>query len=250
MKKRPPSSLLTALLLTTLLSPTTAETILYSHTTPALHILKTDPNQTCPVRADGLTSTSFPWTHNPTCLYARLPSTFNTNNTSAKKEREKEIFCVYTNSLFANGRGISFITTPEVATHFTADSFSHADQEERGGGLWETRETTDRGIGSFTKEKRVEAGESFMVKHPVLLISRDLLHADAREERHVLLERAMKQLPTKTERVVRGLAKSRGGDELDDVVQTNAVGMRIGPGEGSGHLGVVPEVAVSCFHLI
>jgi hypothetical protein len=243
MKKRPPFSPLTALLLTTLLVPTTAETILYSHTTPALHILKTDPNQACPVRADGLTSTSFPWTHNPTCLYARLPSTFNTNNTGAKKE--KEIFCVYTNSLFANGRGISFITTPEVATHFTADGFSHADQEERGGGLWETRETTDRGIGSFTKEKRVEAGESLMVKHPVLLISRDLLHADAREERHVLLERAMKQLPAKTERVVRGLAKSRGGDELDDVVQTNAVGMRIGPGEGSGHLGVVPEVAVS-----
>lgn len=154
----------------------------------------------------------------------------------------KETYCVYTNSRFANGRGISIITTPEVATSYVAESYSHEDQEDRGQEIYVMRESSAHGIGTFAKES-VKAGDTVMAKHPVLLITRGMLHGGAREERHRLLELAVQQLPEKTTQSLLMLAKSRGGHDLDDIMQTNAIGMRLL--NGAAHLGLVPEVAVS-----
>lgn len=45
-----------------------------------------------------------------------------------------------------------------------------------------------------------------------------------------------------TQTQIRALAKSRGGDEIDDIIQTNSITQSCG--EGVRHLAVVPEVAV------
>jgi hypothetical protein len=209
--------------------------VLYGHSTPVKDILKLPREQTCPVFLNELTSTSFPWTFNPTCVDA-IPDGGDGSS--------KETFCVYSNNRFANNRGISIITTPEVATDYLLESFSHEDQEDRGQEVYEARETEGRGVALFAKEK-VEAGQTVILRHPVLIISRSLLHGRARAERHRLLELAIKQLPEKTTKEFLGLAKSRGGFELDDVVQTNAMGMRLGEADTVGHLGVVPEASVS-----
>jgi hypothetical protein len=229
------SSLLTSIFLYFPFASVTATLVLYGHSTPVQDLLKLPREQTCPVFTNELTSTSFPWTYNPPCIVAVLPD---------GDESSKETFCVYTNGRFANNRGISIITTPDVATPYLLESFSHEDQEDRGEELYEARESAGRGVGLFTKEK-VKAGQTVILKHPVVIISRGLLHGRAREERHRLLELAVKQLPEKTTKEFLGLAKSRGGFELDDIVQTNAMGMRLGEADQVGHLGVVPEASVS-----
>jgi hypothetical protein len=202
--------------------------VLYGHSNSVKNILELSPNQECPVTVDGLTSTSFPWTHQPTCLEVELSGSSS-----------QETFCVYTSSRFANGRGISFITTPEVATAYLLESFSNEDQEDRGRLPYEARESGDRGIGLFATRK-LRAGEALTAKHPVLLVARELLYNVTREQRQRLLEISIKQLPQKTTDLVMGLAKSRGGNVYDDIVQTNAKGMRLGQ---ASHLGVVPETA-------
>lgn len=229
------SRLLTSVLLYSPFASVTAVQVLYGHSTAVQNALKLPREQTCPVFRNELTSTSFPWTYNPTCFDAALPGTDGAS---------KETFCVYSNGRFANNRGISIITTPSVATEYLLESYSHEYQEDDGEELYEAREIEGRGIGLFAKEK-VKAGQTVILRHPVVIISRDLLHGRAREERHRLLELAIKQLPEKTTKKFMGLAKSRGGFELDDLVQTNAMGMRLGDADTVGHLGVVPEASVS-----
>lgn len=146
---------------------------------------------------------------------------------------------MYTSSRFANGRGISLVTTPEVATSYLLESFSNEDQEDRGQEAYQARQTNDRGIGLFAT-KKLQAGESLAIKHPVLLVARDLLRNVTREQRQRLLEIAIKQLPQKTTDLVLALATSRGGNVYDDIVQTNSKGMSLGH---VSHLGVVPETA-------
>jgi hypothetical protein len=226
------SALLTSLFFSTFQFTVAEVVYLYGHSEPVLHLTQLSPKQVCPVNTDGITSTSFPWTHNPTCIDVKVPS-----NVASPKET----FCVYTNSLFAGGRGISLITTPEVATSYVLESFSHEDQEDRGELPYEARATTNRGIGLFAKQE-IAAGDSLMVKHPVLIMAKYLVDERLRKEREGLLKIAVGQLPEKTTRAFRNLAKSMGGDVLDDVVHTNSIGMKIGG--DVPHLGVVPEAAV------
>jgi hypothetical protein len=221
------------LLLLRFTSVTAEHFVLYGHCEPVPDILTFPRDQVCPRVQDGITSTSFPWTHNPTCI-----------NTKVRQGSglKKETLCVYSNSRFAHGRGISLITTPEVATEYVLESFSHEDQEDRGNLLYEARQTEDRGMGLFAT-KQIRAGDSIMVKHPVLIIARDAWESP-REDRHRLLEIAVQQLPEKTTKRFLDLAKSRGGFKLDDIVQTNSKRTRLGEIE---HLAIVPEAAVSTY---
>ncbi|KAF2743525.1 SET domain-containing protein [Sporormia fimetaria CBS 119925] len=223
--------ILAAAILSSRWASVTAIDVLYGHSNRVQNILELPLHQTCPVVSNGLTSTSFPWTHNPTCVQASMPD-----------GETRETFCVYTNSRFANGRGISIVTTPEVATSYLLESFSHEDQEDHGQELYESRVTKERGTALFST-KSVKAGDSLILKHPNVIVTRNILHPFAREERHRLLDLAVAQLPEKTTKTILGLAKSRGGFPLDDIVQTNAMGMRLGEVDGVGHLGVVPEAS-------
>lgn len=227
-------ALVRTLLLLSALPSTLATIVLYGHSSPIPSPLTLPRDQSCPRIADGFTSTSFPWTHAPTCLDA-----FPSENATTK-----QTFCVYTSARFAGDRGISFVTTPEVATAYLLESFSHEDQEDRGDEVWEVKEAgKGKGKGVFIKLdwRRVDEGDSVMMKHPVLIVSKEVLHPKAREERHRLLELAVKQLSELTRDRVMGLAKSRGGHELDDLLQTNA--MSIGALGGVPHLALLPETA-------
>ena len=241
-------------------------TILYGHSEPTKNVLQLPQNQECPVFVDDLTSTSFPWTWEPTCIEIVLPS-FNaspktTELRASKKGEKKETFCVYTSTHFANGRGISMVTTPAVATSYVLESFSRDFQDDaalRNGGqmAYETKGTAGKGTGLFAT-RIIKAGDEIMEKHPTLLIHRALIAEGLLKERVGLLRIAIRQLPEETAKRFRALAKSRGGDEIDDIVATNGMGIRLGEGQGwekkgtkgvvaSGerHLGVVSEAAVS-----
>ncbi|KAF2189040.1 SET domain-containing protein, partial [Zopfia rhizophila CBS 207.26] len=179
---------------------------------------------------NGVPCKSFSWTHDPTCF---MP-VFHKNKSYVAE------FCVYTNAVFANGRGISLITTPEVVASFSASYPSMEYKEHENQALYESRQTGDRGVGLFANQP-ITAGSTYMRNAPVLVIARDALSSLSRTERHILLTKAIKQLPKGTQDLFMNLAKSRGGHEIDDIVQTNSKGLR--SPDHVGHLGVVPEAA-------
>ena len=58
----------------------------------------------------------------------------------------------------------------------------------------------------------------------------------------MLLRKAVLQLPVQTQTQIRALAGGRGGDEIDDIIQTNSITQSCD--QGARHLAVVHEVAV------
>jgi hypothetical protein len=202
-------------------------------------LLTHPPSNTCLVAQDGLTIDTFPWTHNPTCVQAVLP-----NGVGSGQHQD---FCVYTNAVFASGRGVSIITTPEIAASLTAESFVQYEEELDGPVLYEERETDGRGIGLFANQD-IEAGTTLIMKHPVLFVAREALSTPSKTRRQLLLGKAVEQLPERTRTMFLNLAKSRGGPEINDIIQTNSMGMKFE--DGTGHLGVVPEAAVSYCHVV
>lgn len=155
---------------------------------------------------------------------------------------------MYTNSLFGYGRGVSLVTRPEIVARMTAEPYydeeGRVDEEEDRGRRYETVETEERGLG-VVATKDITAGDVYMTRTPVLLIAQGALSGDSREVRHQMLRKAISQLPSKTQDLFMGLSKTRGGDVVNDILQTNSVRMLF---EGQAHLGVVPEAAVSCFY--
>ncbi|KAF2735788.1 hypothetical protein EJ04DRAFT_434374 [Polyplosphaeria fusca] len=187
--------------------------------------------QVCRISRDGVSTSSFPLTHNPSCVRAPLPNGTDTI---------MEDFCVYTNSFFSNGRGISLITTPEVFSDMTAEVYydeeSRVNNEDH---LYVERQTAGRGTGLFAQRSFI-AGETYMVKTPVLLIARAALEVVPREDGTTLLRQAVNQLPVYTQELLMNLAKSKGSDEINDMVQTNSMRLDFA---GVKYLGVIPEAA-------
>jgi hypothetical protein len=226
--------------------------LLYSHivlvaaelfetaSSPTIQELLTHPPlNICQVAQDGLTFDTFPWTHNPTCVQAVLP-----NGVGSGQHQD---FCVYTNAVFASGRGISIITTPEIAASLTAESFAPYEEELDGLVLYEERETDGRGIGLFAKQD-IEAGTTLILKHPVLIVAREALSTPSKTRRQLLLRKAVEQLPARTRAMFLDLAKSMGGPEINDIIQTNSMGIDFE--DGSRHLGVIPEASVRFCHVV
>jgi hypothetical protein len=201
---------------------------------------------TCPVAQDGYTYNTFPWTHNPTCADVVVPT----------EEGDVEVhqtFCAYTNVDYNNGRGISFVVSPEVAASVTFETFGMAVGGLEGQigeemGMWEVKDTEDRGKGLFAKKDigAIFAGESLIVKSPVLFISKQLVDTPSTTPKELVLDLAIEQLPEKTKALVKGLAKSWGGPEALDIVKTNGLEVQWPwVDEVPQLVSITPEVAVS-----
>ncbi|KAF2468943.1 SET domain-containing protein, partial [Lindgomyces ingoldianus] len=105
--------------------------------------------------------------------------------------------------------------------------------------LYEARQTLDRGIGLFAKTS-ITAGSAFMFNSPVVVVARGALSGLSHADRDRVFSKAIQQLPKDTRKLFLDLARSRRGNKIDDIFQTNSMGMELG---GVRHLGVVPEAA-------
>lgn len=226
---------------------TTAE-LFYTALSPAIHdgLVNAAPT-TCPVAQDGYTYNTFPWTHKPTCVNVVLP------NEKEEGLGVHQTFCAYTNADYNNGRGISFIVSPEVAASITTETYGMAVGGAEGEigeemGMWEVKNTQDKGKGLFARKDigAIFAGESLIIKSPVLFISKQLLATPSTTRRELVLSRAVNQLPAKAKKAVKNLAKSWGGSEAFDVVKTNGIEIKWPwVDEVPQLLAVTPEIAVS-----
>jgi hypothetical protein len=202
---------------------------------------------TCPVAQDGYTYNTFPWTHSPTCVNVVLPAA------DGAGLGVHQTFCAYSNANYNGGRGISFVVSPEVAASITFESFGMAVGGLEGQigeemGMWEVKDTEDRGKGLFARKDlaAIFAGESVIIKTPALFVSRQLLETPSTGRRELVLSRALEQLPEKTRKMVKDLARSWGGSEALDIVKTNGVDVQWPwVDEVPQLLAVTPEVAVS-----
>lgn len=212
------------------------------------------PPTTCPVLQDGATTNTFPWTHNPTCVDAVLPS----RDAAQQHTGTHRQFCVYTNAAFNSGRGLSLVTTPETAAELTFEVFApYFNDTVNVHAPWEVRDAEGKGKGLFAT-REVAAGDTLILKSPVLFVSKEVLGTPSRARRNALLRTAVEQLPEERRKLVMGLSVGgRGGTEdvgdvvedlIRDIVEGNGIGMRVG--DGSAHLMVVPEAAVSAVLLL
>jgi hypothetical protein len=162
-----------------------------------------------------------PWTHEPVCTKV-LPSTGS-------------YLCVYTNSIFRKGRGISIFTTSQIANTFAALLPFHGPLSESvnpSNGPWYTKHLARKGTGMLASYE-LHRGDLITYYTPALIvhIEQDLSLAD----RENYLRIAINQLPRETRETYFGLSKIYGHPDflIQDVIEANTFEMQIGGGGGA-----------------
>jgi hypothetical protein len=184
-----------------------------------------------------------PWTHEPICV----PS-----NSAADYDQSLDTqYCVYTNTNFRCGRGISVVTTPAIATTIAASAAFMSDYDcERPVHYppYQEIELPGRGTGLIAN-RTIEQSELLMLDSPTFLLNTNAHDELDEQPRRMLMWKGMEQLPGPTRELTLGMAKHQGGDEIDDIIATNAFYQYFG--EGTIHHTVLREAAVSDipFHL-
>ena len=159
------------------------------------------------------------------------------------KENSTGTFCVYTDSKFADGRGISFFTTPSIAdriaslpsltkkgVHKNVNKFEYAP--------WEIRTVEGRGRGLFAT-RTLQRGDRILADTPVGVYHTEALVPDSMLD-HIYLHTAFMQLPEASQSTfLRAIAGP--GDPIMGRVNANAFADDF---EGATHLLMYPETSV------
>jgi hypothetical protein len=199
------------------------------------------PLSTCPASPGGVqTSYTFPWTHSPLCVNI------------TEQEGIPRTFCAYTNVNYNNGRGISFVASPEVAASVTMDTFGMAIGGMEGQigqemGMWEVADAGSKGKGLFAKKDigAIFPGESLIVQTPVLVVGKDMLEMERKSEIQRVLQTAVDRLPEKSKAMVKELSGNEDGS-IDDIAKTNGIRFTWPWVDDMPELlSVTPEIAVS-----
>lgn len=170
-----------------------------------------------------------PWSYPPVC--------------TGQIDKIGSELCVYTDTSFSNGRGVSIFTTPRIAAEFSAlpafhdptalDGINDSDKP------WYTKEISGKGIGVVASRK-IKRGELLTAYTPVLLSHQDKELSTL--EREQFMRTAIAQLPAESQRMYLNLATIYGiaTAPVQDVAMANAYEIEVG---GKMHLAVYPETS-------
>jgi hypothetical protein len=169
------------------------------------------------------------WTTKPSCL----------------SDEEGQEYCVFTNKNFANGRGISFFTTPTIAENVKdLPAFQqmgvHDDVNNFSNPPWEVRNIPGRGNGLFATRK-LERGDLILADTPLGVYLSDAFFPDY-ELGYRYLRKTYDQLPEDSKNILLRTAAHNPGDMVMERINTNAFA---GEFEGLNHFFLYPETAVS-----
>jgi hypothetical protein len=173
----------------------------------------------------------FPWSYAPICTES-LP------DLGSK-------LCVYTNTSFSNGRGISIFTTPSIASEFAnLPAFQDPTtlQEKNintNSGVWTTTSLPGRGIGMLAS-KPLKFGDRITAYTPALLAHLESDLGTLEREKYFRL--AVSQLPSATQNDFLNLSYVYGDERIraQDIVKANTFQLQLGE---SNHLAVFPETS-------
>jgi hypothetical protein len=171
-----------------------------------------------------------PWSRKPQCLTEK-----GTN----------ESYCVYTNENFANGRGISFFTTPSIAEKVTQlPAFTNQGLHDHVNNFddppWEVRNIPGRGNGLFAT-RTLHRGDLILSNTPMGVYQSDAFFPDY-ELGYKYLRKTFEYLPKSSQEIFLRMATHSPGDAVMERINTNAFS---GDFEGAPHFLLYPETAVS-----
>ncbi len=168
-----------------------------------------------------------PWTHKPICTEYK-PALGST-------------LCVYTDSTFNNGRGLSIFTTPQSAAQLaeTINSLkatgSPSTQDETHS--WTASLIPNKGIGVLTTAS-MSRGDLILSSHPMIILhTENILHTT--DEREKFLRIAVSQLPQRSQKQFYDLAKMFDDETIiaQDIAKSNGFDLVVG---GVKHVAVFP----------
>ena len=167
----------------------------------------------------------YPWTHDPFCIPGKTP---------------EATFCVWSDSKFARGRGISIIATPTsarlVAQHAAFKNSLYIEEANKEVVMkYEIRPLPGRGLGLVAKEPLLRGARIF--SHTPVIAAQLTTETLPDDDLYLLHQIAVKQLPYRTRDKFVSLHGHFGGDPTYDRFQTN--GFRI-----LDYAGVFPETSV------
>ncbi|KAF8526513.1 hypothetical protein BU17DRAFT_40324 [Hysterangium stoloniferum] len=169
-----------------------------------------------------------PWTEGP-----------DTPNGSA-------VYCVYSNSTFAGGRGISLITTPEMATyiaqmHAFTQPKSLKDINTVLNRPYVSQSIPGRGVGLFAT-RTLHRGDKIFSHTPLLIVHRTTFSTLEDSVRFEMQNRAVDLLPDPSRELYLELYGQFGGDRVNDILFTNSFQVYFGE-DGVEHNAILPEAA-------
>jgi hypothetical protein len=183
------------------------------------------------------TSAFEPWTHEPVCV-----STIPSIDSDHKIDNE---YCVFTNANFRCGRGVSIVTTRRIAASI-ASSTAFSEPKECGQHRidppYEIVELPGRGFGLLAN-RTIERSELLMLDSPTFILNSDAYSDLEAVSRTRLMWKGVNQLPDATRELTLGMAKHAGGDEIEDIIGTNAFIQYFGT--DVAHNTILREAAVS-----
>jgi hypothetical protein len=175
-----------------------------------------------------VTNLSYPWTSQNDC------------------RKKAEIFCVFSASSFAGGRGISILTTPDrIETLQQLPAFADGDVlsglNEQPSLVFEEKELPGRGRGLIAN-KTLHRGDRIFAHTPILMLDGESF-GDLEQEEWLKLEHAaVNNLPLKTRAMFSALYGRQVTDPVSDRIDTNAFVLEL---DEVTYYAVFPEIAVS-----
>ena len=179
-----------------------------------------------------------PWTQSPICT------------TTAG---HPDLFCVFTSSTFAAGRGISVVSSPAAAKYLTQSAaFTHPADVPRGVNVeadppYTVQPVPGRGMGVIVN-RTLHRGDSIFSYMPVVILHRKTYDLLSDTDRLHFQREAVERLPARTRALFLSLHGHFGGEKVDDILETNSFRLDLGE-EDDSHTMVLPETSASAWVL-
>ncbi len=173
-----------------------------------------------------------PWTQRPHCLEPAY-------------EINTPEYCVFTDNAYRGNRGLSMLTTPDMAAAVASmlddttvvPELLEMENKHR---PWVVKNIRGRGKGVVAR-RFIEKWERIMINFPSVIVRTDYLDVldedEAKELRHLAVERLSKS----QQKAILALAHSTGGELINDILKTNIFGIEI---EGVPHMGLFNQGSV------
>jgi hypothetical protein len=183
--------------------------------------------------------------HHERTKISTVPTTWTQDPKCMPNENSTIKYCVYTNNTFANGRGISFFTSPSIAERIAAlPAFTNKGLYSKVNVFddppWEVREIPRSGKGLFAT-RVLERGDPIVATTPIGVYLSDALSQDFALD-YIYLHTAFIHLPKPTQQLFLSSMAGSQGDPIMERINTNAFA---GEFEGAPHFLMYPETAVS-----
>lgn len=194
----------------------------------------------CSLIVDDQSAIWTPWSVRPVCAHAKNGGTNR--------------YCVFTKHGFRGTRGISILATPEIAAelagllHDPNPAWLHRQarlyyvKEDEGPLAYTVRDIPGRGKG-MVANRTIRAGEVILRENPVIINLTELPPGVEPSQVGAMFDAAFDNLPAPERERVQAMARSKGdGHIINDILNTNAIGVKIGQNFLSA---LCPEVSVS-----